>query len=99
MWVYSDFMNYQGGIYSRSSKAELLGGHAVKIIGWGASAQGVKYWLVVNSWGPAWGEGGLFRIRRGTNECDIEDEVAAGHAPRAADVAAAAVDASVALSA
>ena len=99
MWVYSDFMNYQGGIYSRSSKAELLGGHAVKIIGWGASAQGVKYWLVVNSWGTEWGEGGLFRIRRGTNECDIEDEVAAGHAPRAADVAAAAIDASVALSA
>jgi len=25
-----------------------------------------------------WGENGLFRIRRGTNECEIEDEVAAG---------------------
>jgi len=33
---------------------------------------------VAGSWGVHWGEGGLFRIRRGTNECEIEDEVAAG---------------------
>lgn len=28
-----------------------------------------------NSWGPAWGERGHFRIVRGTNECDIESFV------------------------
>ena len=28
--------------------------------------------LAANSWGTAWGERGLFRIRRGTNEADIE---------------------------
>lgn len=28
-----------------------------------------------NSWGPAWGERGHFRILRGTNECDIESFV------------------------
>ena len=33
---------------------------------------------MAGSWGVHWGEGGLFRIRRGTNECEIEDEVAAG---------------------
>ena len=32
----------------------------------------------MNSWGVHWGEKGLFRIRRGTNECQIEDEIAAG---------------------
>ena len=42
--VYSDFMRYKSGIYQRSS-SELLGGHAVKIIGWGVE-EGVKYWLV-----------------------------------------------------
>lgn len=28
-----------------------------------------------NSWGPAWGERGHFRIMRGANECDIESFV------------------------
>ena len=28
-----------------------------------------------NSWGPAWGERGHFRIVRGANECDIESFV------------------------
>ena len=36
------------------------------------------FFLVTYSWGVHWGEHGLFRIRRGTNECEIEDEVAAG---------------------
>ncbi len=30
-WVYSDFMNYQKGVYIRSKGAALLGGHAVKV--------------------------------------------------------------------
>merc|ERR1711970_1169222 len=48
------------------------GGHAVKMIGWG-SESGTDYWLVANSWGTTqWGEGGFFKIKRGTNECGIE---------------------------
>jgi len=34
--VYSDFMNYGGGIYVHTS-GYLEGGHAVKLIGWGVS--------------------------------------------------------------
>lgn len=32
--VYRDFFDYQSGIYQRNSN-EFIGGHAVKIIGWG----------------------------------------------------------------
>jgi len=73
--VYSDFENYVSGIYHTTSTTE-MGGHAIKIVGWGVE-NGVKYWKVQNSWNPYWGEKGYFRIRRGTDECGIEDQVVA----------------------
>lgn len=59
--VYSDFMSYRGGIYEQNSYSA-LGGHAVKIVGWGVE-DGTDYWIVANSWGPSWGEEGFFRIK------------------------------------
>ncbi|WP_411023184.1 C1 family peptidase, partial [Salmonella sp. s51228] len=53
-----------------------LGGHAVKILGWGVEG-GTPYWLVANSWNPDWGDTGFFKIRRGTDECGIEDGIVA----------------------
>jgi C1A family cysteine protease len=33
-----------------------MGGHAIKIIGWGTDDKtGADYWLVANSWGPEFG--------------------------------------------
>jgi len=73
--VYSDFENYVSGLYQHTS-GSYLGGHAIKITGWGVD-NGVAYWKVANSWNPYWGEGGFFRIARGTNECNIEADVTA----------------------
>ena len=82
--VYLDFMHYAKGIYRRSPLAtHPLGGHAVRLIGWGemlneTTNESIPYWLAANSWSTAWGEQGFFRIRRGTNELEIETKPAAG---------------------
>ena len=68
--VYADFENYAGGIYHKTT-FHSLGGHAVRIVGWGVE-NSTKYWKVANSWNPFWGEQGYFRIIRGVNECGIE---------------------------
>jgi len=73
--VYSDFENYAGGIYHKTS-GSVAGGHAIRIVGWGVE-DGTKYWKVANSWNPYWGEKGYFRIKRGNDECGIESQVAA----------------------
>jgi cathepsin B len=74
--VYKDFMTYQSGIYKWTSGG-LLGGHAIKLIGYGVE-NGVKYWLCVNSWGIKWGDKGFFKILRGVNHMQIETYVVAG---------------------
>ncbi|KAI4544599.1 hypothetical protein MJG53_002530 [Ovis ammon polii x Ovis aries] len=86
MEVHEDFFLYQSGIYShtpvslgRPERYRRHGTHSVKITGWGEETlpdgRTVKYWTAANSWGPAWGERGHFRIVRGANECDIESFV------------------------
>lgn len=74
--VYEDFEHYSGGIYVHTAGDE-LGGHAVKMIGWGVE-NGTPYWLCANSWNEDWGENGYFRIIRGVNECGIESGVVGG---------------------
>ena len=71
--VYEDFMTYKSGIY-KHVEGGYLGGHAIKIIGWGVE-DNVKFWICVNE---DWGENGLFRILKGEDECGIESGVVAG---------------------
>ena len=75
--IYEDFGNYNTGVYQHVTGAS-LGIHAVKIIGWGISDEGVKYWIVANSWNESWGEKGFFRIIRGINDCSIESAIVTG---------------------
>jgi len=74
--VYSDFVTYKSGVYQYQN-GSLLGGHCIKIIGWGVES-GLPYWLCNNSWTTTWGWNGQFKILRGQDECGIEDEVVAG---------------------
>ena len=66
--VYSDFENYDTGIYHHVT-GKAVGGHAVRIVGWGVE-KGVKYWKVANSWNKYWGESGFFRIQVGDGDLE-----------------------------
>jgi len=74
--VFEDLLSYKSGVYQHKT-GSALGGHAVKAIGWGVE-NGVKYWLIVNSWNEGWGDNGLVKILRGSNHCGIESGVVAG---------------------
>mmetsp|Transcript_20503 Transcript_20503/g.57415 ORF Transcript_20503/g.57415 Transcript_20503/m.57415 type:complete len:731 (+) Transcript_20503:140-2332(+) len=78
-FVFSDFLSYRRGTYFRTPGAYgPLGGHAVRLLGWGTDHRRTDYWFCANSWSPEWGRSGFFQIRRGTNECGIETTPAAG---------------------
>lgn len=64
------------GIYQYVT-GSLQGDHAVKLMGWGQD-DGIDYWLVANTWGYNWGMNGMFKILRGTNECEIESRITGG---------------------
>lgn len=73
MMVYDDFPTYKSGIYTKTSTT-YLGGHALKIIGYGVDSKtSINYWIVANSWDTTWGEDGYFRIKMG--ECSIDSAV------------------------
>ena len=74
--VYQDFMSYKSGIYTHKT-GSALGGHAVKIVGWGEQ-DGTDYWIVANSWGSSWGMDGFFNIA--TNQCGISNDMYVGDA-------------------
>lgn len=71
IFLVDDFLVYRGGLYKETPTSTQLTGrdrnrivHAVKIVGWG-SMNYKNYWLIENSWGEDWGEGGFAKIVRG----------------------------------
>ncbi|ETN78862.1 papain family cysteine protease [Necator americanus] len=74
--VYGDFEHYKEGVYV-SNGVQPKGIHSVKIIGWGVH-NGLKYWLIANSWNIDWGDEGYVRFLRGVNHCGIETSIVTG---------------------
>ena len=82
--------NYKSGIIydggNHTCGCSTIGGtnHAVAIVGFGRDFETdgpcTDYWLVKNSWGPEWGEGGYFRVCRENDDtlplgtCNIRSE-------------------------
>lgn len=68
------FEKYTGGIFEDTTNCTTLD-HEISIAGYGTDEKtGKDYWIGRNSWGRYWGEGGWFRIVRGTNNLGVEKD-------------------------
>jgi cathepsin L len=65
------FQSYSSGVLTSSSCGTNLD-HGVLIVGYGTE-NGIKYWLVKNSWSTTWGDQGYVKIARSdsTNDAGI----------------------------
>jgi KDEL-tailed cysteine endopeptidase len=61
------FQLYAGGVFDDAACGTQLN-HGVLLVGYGSerndSGHDVPFWIVKNSWGAAWGDGGYIRLRR-----------------------------------
>ncbi|XP_047998680.1 cathepsin O-like [Leguminivora glycinivorella] len=63
--------NYDSGVISwRCQVGEDMLNHAVQIVGYD-TASNPPYYIIKNSWGDDWGEGGYVRLAIGDNQCGI----------------------------
>jgi len=61
--VGSGIQSYSSGVID-SCHGNTVVDHAVTMVGYGTDPEQGKYWTIRNSWGPYWGEGGFFKLRR-----------------------------------
>jgi len=64
---------YESGVFNGCNQTNPDIDHAVLLVGYGTDDTLGDYWLVRNSWGPAWGETGYIRLKRSTEiQCGID---------------------------
>jgi putative hemolysin len=59
------FHDYSGGIFDACGYEDI--NHIVALVGWDDTQGPEGIWILRNSWGPGWGEGGYMRIAYGCN--------------------------------
>ncbi|XP_063040254.1 procathepsin L-like [Engraulis encrasicolus] len=72
--VHDTFENYKSGVYYDRRCVNTMENfnHAMLVVGYGTTKEGKDYWLVKNSYGLRWGEGGYIKMARNKkNHCGI----------------------------
>lgn len=72
----TEFGDYKGGIYTQKIDNVQLN-HAISVVGYGVSDEGLEYWIGRNSWGTYWGEYGFFRMQMYSDNLGIETDCTA----------------------
>lgn len=62
--IFEDFMNYDTGVY-KYTFGEIVGGHAMKVVGYGEDPEEGLYWEMQNQWTDEFGEDGFIKIKHG----------------------------------
>ncbi|XP_037034213.1 procathepsin L-like [Bradysia coprophila] len=68
----SSFHSYSSDVYydPKCNPQHLT--HAALVTGYGTTQSGIDYWIVKNSWGTSWGQGGYFFLARNrSNHCGV----------------------------
>ena len=69
----TDFLTYKEGIYSKTQESfRFQGQHIVKVVGWETLPDDSMAWIVENSWGEDWGDGGYARVASGNGETTLD---------------------------
>lgn len=73
MTVFTDFLAYKEGQYSKTQEAfKFNGNHVVKIVGYQKSMEGATEWIIENTWGEDWGQDGYGIVVGGRGDTGIE---------------------------
>jgi hypothetical protein len=74
-------MNYESGVYSDDCGSKI--DHVVVVVGYGTSDEGEDYYLIRNSWGDDWGDGGYIKLARHDDDdqparCAVDSDPSVG---------------------
>ena len=70
---HESFQFYNHGVYREAECSPANLDHGVLAVGYGVDeTSGEAYWLIKNSWGTSWGDGGFVKIARNEeNMCGV----------------------------
>eukprot|EP00913_Durusdinium_trenchii_P022636 g21259.t1 len=60
----------ESGIYLHE-QGEAFGRHGAALVGWGSDSNSRDYWLLLNSFGMQWQQGGYFKVLRGDTDLEM----------------------------